>query len=135
MTRYLTLAEYFWLAEQVTGVDADTLTKAARSDLADSALHAPQAGFGDVEFYPDIYDKAAVLVCRLAWNHPLPDGNKRSAWATLVMFIDLNHGRWDPDPPDIDEAEEAMLAIAGGDVDEAWTAAWLRERVRFVDSG
>jgi hypothetical protein len=22
---------------------------------------------------------------------------------------------------------------AGGDVDEAWTAAWLRERVRFVD--
>lgn len=51
MTRYVTLAEYFWLAEQVTGVDADTLTKASRSDLADSALHAPQAGFGDVEFY------------------------------------------------------------------------------------
>jgi death on curing protein len=135
VTRYVTLAEYFWLAEQVTGVDADTLTKASRADLADSALHAPQAGFGDVEFYPDIYDKAAVLVCRLAWNHPLPDGNKRAAWAALVMFIDLNHGKWDPDPPDIDQAEEAMLAIAGGDVDEAWTAAWLRERVRFVDSG
>ena len=135
MTRYLTLAEYFWLAEQVTGVDADTLTKAGRSDLADSALHAPQAGFGDVEFYPDIYDKAAVLVCRLAWNHPLPDGNKRAAWAALIMFVHLNHGTWDPDPPNIDGAEEAMLAIAGGDVDEAWTAVWLRERVRFVDSG
>jgi death on curing protein len=110
VTRHLTLAEYFWLAEQVTGVDANTLAKAARSDLADSALHAPQAGFGDVEFYPEIYDKAAVLVFRLAWNHPLPDGNKRAAWA-----------------------EEAILAIAGGDVDEASTAAWLRERVRFVD--
>lgn len=133
MTRYVTLAEYFWLAEQVTGVDADTLTKASRSDLADSALHAPQAGFEDVEFYPDVYDKAAVLVCRLAWNHPLPDGNKRAAWAALVMFIDLNDGAWDPDPPDIDQAEEAMLAIAAGDVDETWTAAWLRERVRFVD--
>lgn len=133
MTRYVTLAEYFWLAEQVTGVDADTLTKASRSDLADSALHAPQAGFEDVEFYPDVYDKAAVLVCRLAWNHPLPDGNKRAAWAALVMFIDLNDGAWDPDPPDIDQAEEAMLAIAAGDVDETWTAGWLRERVRFVD--
>ena len=133
MIRYLTLAEYFWLAEQVTGIDAETLTKAARSDLADSALHAPQAGFGDVEFYPDIYDKAAVLVCRLAWNHALLDGNKRAAWAALVMFIDLNHGTWDPDPPDNDEAEAAMLAIAGGDVDEAWAAAWLRERVRFDD--
>ena len=51
------------------------------------------------------------------------------------MFIDLNHGIWDPDPPDIDQAEEAMLAIAAGDVDETWTAAWLRERVRFVDQG
>lgn len=131
MTRYVTLAEYFWLAEQVTGVDADTLAKAARSDLADSALHAPQAGFGDTEFYPDVFDKAAVLVCRLAWNHPLPDGNKRAAWAALVLFIDLNGGVWDPDPPDIDQAEVAMLAIAAGDVDEAWTAQWLRDRVRF----
>jgi death-on-curing protein len=131
--RYLTLAEYFWLAEQVTGVDAETLAKASRSELADTALHAPQAGFGDVEFYPDLYDKAAVLVCRLARNHPLPDGNKRAAWAALVMFVDLNHGTWDPDPPDIDRAEEAMLAIAAGDVDETWTAAWLRERLRFDD--
>lgn len=131
MTRYVTLAEYFWLAEQVTGVDADTLAKAARSDLADSALHAPQAGFGDTEFYPDVFDKAALLVCRLAWNHPLPDGNKRAAWAALVLFIDLNGGVWDPDPPDIDQAEEAMVAIAAGDVDEAWTAQWLLERVRF----
>ncbi len=135
MTRYIILAEYFWLAEQVTGVDADVLAKASRSDLADSALHALQAGFGDIEFHPDIYDKAAVLVCRLAWNHPLPDGNKRAGWAALAMFIDLNDGIWDPDPPDIDQAEEAMLAIAAGDVDESWTAAWLRERVRFPDQG
>lgn len=131
MTRYITLGEYFWLAEQVTGVDADVLVKASRPDLADSALHAPQAGFGEDEFYPDLYDKAAVLVCRLAWNHPLPDGNKRAAWATLVMFIDLNGGSWNPDPPDVDEAEQAMLAIAAGEVDETWTAAWLKERVRF----
>jgi death on curing protein len=131
VTRYVSLAEYFWLAEQVTGVDSDALAKASRSDLADSALHAPQAGFGDTEFYPDPFDKSAVLVCRLAWNHPLPDGNKRAAWAALVLFIDLNDGVWDPDPPDIDEAEQAMLAIAAGDVDEAWTAQWLHERVRF----
>ena len=78
------------MAEQVTGIGADVLIKASRSDLADSALHAPQAGFGDEEFYPDPYDKAAVLLCRLAWNHPLPDGNKRAAWAALIMFIDLN---------------------------------------------
>jgi death-on-curing protein len=131
VTRYLGLAEYFWLAEQVTGVDAAVLAKASRADLADSALHAPAAGFGDEEFYPDVYDKAAVLCCRLAWNHPLPDGNKRAAWAALVVFIDLNDGVWDPDPPDVDEAEEAMMAVAAGEVDEPWLADWLRQRVGF----
>lgn len=62
MTRYITLGEYFWLAEQVTGVEAGVLTKASRTDLADSALHAPAASFSDQEFYPDLVDKAAVLV-------------------------------------------------------------------------
>lgn len=131
MTRYITLAEYFWLAEQVTGTDASILVKASRVDLADSALHAPQAGFGEEDFYPDLFDKAAVLTCRLAWNHPLPDGNKRAAWAALVVFIELNNGKWNPDPPDIDGSETAMLAVASGDVDESWLAAWLRDRVQF----
>lgn len=133
MTRYLSLAEYFWLAEQVTGEEAEVLVKASRVDLADSALQAPSGEFGGQEFYPDLDDKAAVLVCRLAWNHPLPDGNKRAAWAALVMFIDLNGGVWDPDPPDVDEAEEAMQAIAAGEVDETWVAEWLRARVRFPE--
>ena len=132
MTRYLTLAEYFWLAEQVTGTEAAVLVKAARIELADSALHAPAAGFGDQDFYPDVIDKAAVLTCRLAWNHPLPDGNKRAAWAALVMFVDLNGGAWDPDPPDVGDAEAAMLAVAAHEVDEVWLARWLRERVHFA---
>lgn len=131
MTRYLSLAEYFWLTEQVTGVAADVLARVSRSDLADSALHAPQAGFGDEDFYPDLVDKAAVLTCRLAWNHPLPDGNKRAAWAALVLFIDLNGGRWDPDPPDVDDAEQAMLAVAAHEVDESWLSRWLDDRVVF----
>ncbi len=126
MTRYLTLAEYFWLAEQVTGIEAHVLIKAARVELADSALHAPAAGFGADDFYPDVIDKAAVLVCRLSWNHPLPDGNKRAAWAALILFLDLNDGTWDPDPPDVDDAEAAMLTIAARDCDEAWVAEWLR---------
>ncbi|MDQ1438574.1 MAG: death on curing protein [Acidimicrobiaceae bacterium] len=130
MTRYITLAEYVWLAEQVTDVETAVLAKASRLDLADSALHAPQAGFGDDDFYPDAIDKAAVLTCRLSWNHSLPDGNKRAAWAALVVFLDLNDWVWEPDPPDVDEAEAAIQAVAAGEVDEAWLADWLRARVR-----
>ena len=131
MTRYLDLAEYLWLAEQVTGVPAETLTLAGRIELADSALHAPMAAFGGEEFYPDLVSKAAVLCYRLVRNHPLPDGNKRAGWAALVVFVDLNAGRWDPDPPDIDDAEQAMLAVAGGYMDEHAFTRWVQERVTF----
>jgi death-on-curing protein len=133
VTRYISLGEFVWLAEQVTGLKPAVIANASRIDLADSALHAPAAGFGDEDFYPDPHDKAAVLACRLAWNHPLPDGNKRAAWACLVLFVDLNGGRWDPDPPNVDEAESAMFAVAAREVDEAWFATWLRERVIFDD--
>lgn len=131
MTRYLTLAEFWYLSELVTGVPTRTLVPASRVDLADSALHAPQAGFGDDDFYPDLIDKAAVLTCRIAWNHPLPDGNKRAAWACLVMFVDLNDGRWIDDRPDVDDAVDVMFAIAARSVDEAGLADWLRTRVTF----
>jgi death on curing protein len=73
VTRYLTLAEYFWLAEQVSGNDATVLIKAARVELADSALHAPSAGFGDDDFYPDLADKAA------SGRNPRPSGRAGSS--------------------------------------------------------
>lgn len=130
MTRYLSLAEYIWLAEQVTGTDATVLAKAARLDLADSAPRT-RRGLRRGRLHPDLLDKAGVLTCRLAWNHPLPDGNKRAAWASLVLFLDLNDWSWDPNPPDVDEAEAAMLAVAAHEVDEAWFAAWLSDRVRI----
>lgn len=66
--RYLTLAEALTIAEAVTGIEAAVLARASRVALLDSALHAPQAGFGDEEFYPAFVDKAAVLVVRIARN-------------------------------------------------------------------
>ncbi|XAS75719.1 Fic family protein [Dermatophilaceae bacterium Sec6.4] len=134
MTRYIRLGEYFWLAEQVTGINSNDLSAAARIELADSALHAPQAGFEGHEFYPELLEKAAVLVCRLAWNHPLPDGNKRAAWAAMAMFLDLNDVDWNPDSPQVDEAEAAMVAIAAEQVDQAWVATWLRGRTHPRES-
>jgi death-on-curing protein len=122
---YVDLVDYVAIAVEVTGLDAETIIRAARLDLADSALHAPAAGFGEVEFYPDFVTKAAVLVAK---NHPLPDGNKRAAWVALRVFIDVNGWSWEP-MPTVDEAEQAMLAIAAGRWDHEQTAAWLAERL------
>ena len=125
---YLGLVDYVAIAAEVMGLDVQTVTEVANLGLADSALHAPAAGFGDTDFYPDFVDKAAVLVVRLAKNHPLPDGNKRAAWVALRLFIDINGWSWDP-TPSVDDAEKAMLAIAAGDWGHEEAAAWLRDHL------
>jgi len=121
---YPSLADYVAVAAEVTGLDVRTVMKVADLGLADSALHAPAAGFGGIEFYPDFVDKAAVLLVRLARNHPLPDGNKRVAWVSLRLFVEANGWTWDPRPT-VEEAEGAVLAVAVGDWDEEETALWL----------
>jgi death-on-curing protein len=121
---YVGLVDYLAIAVEVTGLSVETIAQVAKLDLADSALHAPAAGFGETEFYPGFVDKAAVLIVRLAKNHPLPDGNKRAAWVALRLFVELNGRRWTT-TPSVDDAEYAVLAIASGDWDEAQTADWL----------
>lgn len=126
---YLDLADHLAIAQAVTNLDMQTVITITNVDLADSALHAPAAGFGDDDFYSDFVDKAAVLLVRLARNHPLPDGNKRAAWVSLRLFVDINDWRWDP-KPSVDDAEAAVLAVASGEWGESATAAWLRAYLR-----
>ena len=127
--KYLDLAEAFVIAEAVTGIDAHDLVHVSRSDLLDSALHAPQAGFGDTDFYPSLIEKAAVLCVRIAKNHPLPDGNKRLAWMSTVVFLELNEHALEVDE---DDAVTMMLGVAAGDVDHPALARWLTERIRPI---
>jgi death-on-curing protein len=124
--RYLTLAEALLVAEAVTGIDALTLRRASRVELLDSALHAPQAGFGEEDLYPSFEEKAAVLCSRIARNHPLPDGNKRLAWQCLTLFCALN--RRELQVP-TDDAVTTVLTVAAGDLDEKGLTSWLRDRV------
>lgn len=129
---YLDIADFLAIAQAVTGLDLDTVIKVTNLGLADSALHAPAAGFGPEDFYEDFVDKAAVLVVRIARNHPLPDGNKRAAWVSLRFFLDINGWRW-VQTPSVDDAEAAVLAVASGAWDEGQMATWLRDRIESVD--
>ncbi|MGH7100656.1 MAG: type II toxin-antitoxin system death-on-curing family toxin, partial [Stellaceae bacterium] len=96
MTEYLDVADYLLIAEAVLGVSAEQIARWPGIGLADSALHAPAASFEDVELYPDVIDKAAVLCVRLARNHPLPDGNKRVAYLAMIEFLARNGIEWAP---------------------------------------
>lgn len=122
--KYLDLTDYVAIAAEVCELDPADVMRAARLELADSALHAPAAGSGDVDRYPRFVDKAAVLAVRLVKNHPMPDGNKRIAWVALRIFVDINGWSWSS-VPTIDEAERAVIAIASSEWGETEFAAWL----------
>ena len=126
MTQFLDLTDFLLIAEAVTGVRAELLARTARIDLAESALGAPQASFGGVDFYPDFVDQAAVLCAHLAWNHSLHDGNKRVAWLALREFCRRNGHDVQRT---VDDAVTVMLAVATHDIDEAGLAAWIRPRL------
>jgi death on curing protein len=122
----------------VLDLPVEAVIKATRIELAESALHAPQAGWGEVEFYPAFPLKAAVLLVRLAKNHPLPDGNKRTALATTIAFCVVNGHDWAPPAGDVldgDETFQLMRTIAGAasedlEAVEAEVAGWIAERLR-----
>ncbi len=91
-------------------------------------MAAPQAGFGDVEAYPDFATKAAVLCWHLVKNHPLPDGNKRCAFLATVEFVERNGRTWAPAPADPDETDRVIRAVAGGDLSERDFRDWIADR-------
>ena len=119
---YISLAEALVLGQLVTGIDAVTLYSISRTDLLDSALHAPQAGFGEDDFYSDFFMKAAVLCTRIARNHPLPDGNKRLAWICLVTFCDVNGYELFVSK---EEAVRTVVAVAAGELSEDDLCEWI----------
>ena len=73
---------------------------------------------------PDVWDLAASYGIGLAKNHPFVDGNKRTAFLAVGMFLVLNG--WRLTAPQAD-ATLTMLAVASGQMDETTFARWLRQ--------
>lgn len=83
--------------------------------LLEPAARRPRAEMFREEAYPDIFEKAAALLQSLAVNHPLFDGNKRTASLSCFSFLAMNnvHLR-----ADIDAAEHLVIDVATGALDE-----------------
>lgn len=125
MAEYLELADYLLIAEAVLEVPASVIARSSRIDLAESALHAPAAAYAGIEFYPDLAMKAAVRCNHLARNHPLPDGNKRAAYLSMLEFLYRNGVEW-PYRASDDEIVSVMEATAAGTMPQDQLRDWLR---------
>jgi death-on-curing protein len=90
--------------------------------MFESALAKPQnlVAYGE----PDFAELAASYGLGLAKNHPFLDGNKRTAFVAVELFLRLNGY--------VLEADDAtcvltMLAVAAGEMDEQNFASWIRK--------
>ena len=96
--------------------------------LLEAAVAAPQATYGGEALFKDVIDIAAAYLFYLCRNHPFNDGNKRTALAASLVFLEANEHLPDPDLPGmrIDEWETLILDIAASRVDRAMTTRRFR---------
>jgi death-on-curing protein len=116
--KYLTVREVLDLAEfacQGQSVGVRDL------GLLDSAVHRPQSEMFGIEAYPGLWEKAAALLHSLLINHPFVDGNKRTAWMSTMVFLDLNGA--DMLEVDQEAAYTLVVAVAAGEIDDVGTVA------------
>jgi death on curing protein len=90
--------------------------------LIESALGRPRHKFAYGE--NDLAALAAAYAFGIARNHPFVDGNKRTAFASMIIFLGLNGIDFDVPPQD---ATVMILSLAAGEVSEESFARWIRD--------
>ncbi len=81
---------------------------------------------------PDIASLAAAYAVGIAKNHAFVDGNKRTAFVAMALFLSLNGAMLTANDAD---CVMTMLAVASGDMNEAELTDWIRRNiaVRVID--
>lgn len=79
----------------------------------------------------DIAARTASYAFGLARNHGFVDGNKRTAWVVVRLFLRLNGATLVFDAV---EAVALMRDVAAGGTGEAQLAAWFRARMAGSDT-
>lgn len=126
MIDYLTLDDVLAAAEAHLGHPAEV----GDYGLLESAVARPQATVFGEDAYPTIHEKAAALLQSLAANHPLLDGNKRTAFVATALFYGLN-GHHVPGSTGSTEDElfDLMIAVATGGLD---TVSKIAKRLSLI---
>ena len=115
MIRFLTLAEVLLVYE-------DQIRRYGGAygvrDLAllSSAASVPRSSFEGRFLHPTVPEMAAAYAYHICQNHALIDGNKRTALAAALVFLDING--YDFDCPE-KEIYRVMMAAAGGKMNKA----------------
>jgi death-on-curing protein len=124
----LSKARWTWIATEVLyAVHEEQLAEhGGLAGLRDAnALESAVARAEQLAHYgtPDAADLAAAYGFGIARNHPFSDGNKRTAFVAVELFLSLNGFELVASDAD---CVITMLGLAAGDVKESAFAEWIR---------
>ena len=97
--------------------------------LLESAVAAPQASMTGQPLISDPIEIAAAYLFYLCKNHAFVDGNKRTALAACLVFLEENALLPDRKLP-INDWEQFVLDVASSQVDRAATTRRLRKLLK-----
>ena len=92
-------------------------------NLLSSAIAVPFASFPSEYLHRDIFEMAAAYAFHICQNHPFVDGNKRTALASALVFLDMNG---ESILYDSDKLYDAMVSMAAGKLTKSEFADVLR---------
>ena len=119
---FLTLAE-------VVEIHKDQIQQYGGADgirdinLLSSAIAMPYASFSGCFLHSDIYEMSAAYAFHISQNHPFVDGNKRTALASALVFLELNRisiadPKW--------KLYDKMMSLAAGNLSKTEFAGVLK---------
>jgi death-on-curing protein len=95
-------------------------------ELLESAVNMPSASFEGNYLHKTIFDKASAYIFHISQNHPFIDGNKRTALATGLVFLDLNGIELEDANEDL---YDMMIQVSGGGLSKEEIAIILERLV------
>jgi len=128
--RHLTVEAVLGIHEKV--LEAHGGSPGARDmALLESAVAAPQASFGGRPLLTDGLEIAAAYLFYLCRNHAFVDGNKRTALAACLVFLESNELLPAPSAPaqNVNAWEALVLEVASSTLDRESTTMRLRRLV------
>lgn len=125
------MSEPFWLTSSIAlDIHAEQLTLfggpgGIRDEgMLESALARPQNKYAYGETSMAVL--AAAYAYGLSKNHPFIDGNKRTSFACMMVFLRVNGVMF---RPPVAEATAKMLDLAAGLEDEESIARWIEAAI------
>lgn len=93
--------------------------------LLESAVMNCMQTFDEMELYPTIIEKAAVMAFSICKNHPFADGNKRTAVLAMLTMLRINKVNLVYSQ---NELISLGLGIADGTIDYNQIVDWIKRK-------